>query len=512
WTGAVSLDGEGAPLVAVANSHEVRLANGATLPFPGGTQATAPAAHSLLAVDFNYDFKSDLVLAGAGGVRLFKQDAPDKFTDVTAQTKLPPALTGAAYSGAWAADIDADGDMDIVLGSQGETVVLRNNGDGTFQDLKPFEGSTGLSDFVWADLDADGDADAALLDSRGLQVYLNERGGQFRARAMPPNLSTVNALTTADVNGDGKLDLLALRNDGAILRASDKNETEWDVAEIARAESPSAFTDGESRLFATDLDNNGSIDLILSRASLAPTDAGCPPVCPTTSVWLSDQSGKFSPLKSTIPARLFSITDLDADGRLDLAGAAKDESSWKIVRLLNRGSKNYHWQQVRPRAAQATGDQRINSFGIGGEMEIRSGLLVQKQLITGPLVHFGLGEQQSADVVRIVWPNGSVRAEFDLKADQTVVTEQRLKGSCPFLFAYDGHGMQFVKDAVPWGSAIGLRINTLGTARVEATEEWYKIAGDQLQERDGYYDLRITAELWETYYYDQLALTVVDHP
>jgi len=65
---------------------------------------------------------------------------------------------------------------------------------------------------------------------------------------------------------------------------------------------------------------------------------------------------------------------------------------------------------------------------------------------------------------------------------------------------------------VPWSSAIGLRINTLGTARVEATEEWYKISGEQLAPRDGFYDLRITAELWETYYYDHLSLMVVDHP
>jgi hypothetical protein len=65
---------------------------------------------------------------------------------------------------------------------------------------------------------------------------------------------------------------------------------------------------------------------------------------------------------------------------------------------------------------------------------------------------------------------------------------------------------------VPWGSAIGLRINTLGTASVAATQEWYKISRDQLVPRDGYYDLRITADLWETYYYDQLSLMVVDHP
>jgi hypothetical protein len=72
--------------------------------------------------------------------------------------------------------------------------------------------------------------------------------------------------------------------------------------------------------------------------------------------------------------------------------------------------------------------------------------------------------------------------------------------------------MQFVKEAVPWGSAIGLRINGLGAARVEATEEWYKIGRDQLVAHDGFYDLRITGELWETYYYDSLRLMAVDHP
>ncbi|HEY0100457.1 MAG TPA: ASPIC/UnbV domain-containing protein, partial [Pyrinomonadaceae bacterium] len=196
-------------------------------------------------------------------------------------------------------------------------------------------------------------------------------------------------------------------------------------------------------------------------------------------------------------------------GRLDLVGV---KDSGHAARLVNRGAKNYHWQVVRPRAKQASGDQRINSFGVGGEMEIRSGLLVQKQLITSPSVHFGLGEQTATDVVRIVWPNGSVRAEFALKADQIIVAEQRLKGSCPFLFAFDGREMKFVKDGSPWGSAIGLRIETLGTAAIQATEEWFKIRGDQLAPRGGFYDLRVTAELWETYYYDHLSLMVVDHP
>jgi Tfp pilus assembly protein PilF len=507
WIGAISLNGEGAPTVAVANGREVRLANGATLPFPGGAQATPPTPHGILAVDFNYDFKTDLVLAGAGGLRFFRQDSPNSFTDMTAQTKLTASLMNSAYTGAWAADIEADGDMDIIVSAlDGLTIELRNNGDGTFTEGRSFEGSTGLRDFLWADVDADGDADAALLDSRGLQVYANERGGQFRARAMPAEASTVKAISVADVNNDSKLDLLLLQPDGAIRRLSDKAEgQDWEAAEIARASNSPATRDWLFQVFSTDLDNNGSLDLILSMHP--------PPtlLAPQTDnlVWLSEANGNFKQVEPAREARSFSIADINGDGRLDLLGLSDDG---RPLRLVNRGSKNYHWQQIRPRAKEATGDQRINSFGIGGEMEIRSGLLVQKQLITGPLVHFGLGEQTNADVVRIVWPNGSVRAEFDLKADETILAEQRLKGSCPFLFAYDGHEMKFVKDAVPWSSAIGLRINTLGTARVEATEEWYKIGREQLAPRDGYYDLRITAELWETYYYDQLSLMTVDHP
>jgi hypothetical protein len=44
------------------------------------------------------------------------------------------------------------------------------------------------------------------------------------------------------------------------------------------------------------------------------------------------------------------------------------------------------------------------------------------------------------------------------------------------------------------------------------TEDWVKVRGDQLRARDGWYDLRITAELWETHFFDLASLVVVDHP
>jgi tetratricopeptide (TPR) repeat protein len=523
WIGAISLDGEGAPTLAFANEREFRIGR-ASYPFPAGPSTTPPTLRGVTPLDFNYDFKTDLVLTGDGGLRLLKHETADNFTDVTSQSKLSAATLNASYNGAWAADIDADGDLDIVLGAkQRSPTVLRNNGDGSFTEIFPFSGVSGLRDFVWADIDGDGDPDAALIDKGGesqvdnkLHVFTNERSGQFKKRDLPAELSSVRALGVADLNEDSVLDFVAVRDNGAIIRISDKDEGDsWDTATVASFDDIALYGNRDFYLSALDLDNNGANDLLLTFSSTGGKNAS------GGFVWLNDSDNKFNLLpnhnppagikgaKWVGPHLVFSAADVNADGRLDLLGATQDGEP---VQAINRGTKNYHWQIIRPRAAKALGDQRINSFGIGGEIEIRAGLLVQKQLVTGPIVHFGLGDQIGADVARIVWPNGAVRAEFETKADQAIQAEQRLKGSCPFLFAYNGKKMEFVKDAVPWSSAIGLRINTLGTARVEATEEWYKVRGDQLAPRDGYYDLRITAELWETYYYDQVGLMVVDHP
>jgi Flp pilus assembly protein TadD len=504
WIGGVSLNGEGTPSFVLANAHEVQLSTGASFSFPGGAGDTAPTSESVLPVDFNYDFKTDLVLAGAGGVRFMRQDDPAKFTEVTAQTKLPREILAARYTGAWAVDIEADGDLDVVLGTaSGLPTVLRNNGDGTFSVIHPFAAISGIRQFVWADLNGDGNPDASLIDGAGrLHIFMNQRLGNFAESTLPSGFEDVKAIAAADADHDGVLDLLAVQASGAIMRLSNPNGA-WESGEVAQVPGATNALTGEVRLRAADLDNNGAFDLILA-------NVGAVRNAPGATIWLADENEHFALLASPQgPERVFDAAPVGAEGRLDLLGLTADGQPMDAI---NRTTKDYHWQVIRPRAHQATGDQRINSFGIGGQIEIRSGLLVQMQPINSPQLHFGLGNETGAEVSRIVWPNGTVRAEFALKADQEVLTEQRLKGSCPFLFAWNGTSMQFVKDTVPWGAALGLRIDSMGPARIAATEEWYKVPGSALAPRNGSLDLNITGELWETYYYDSLALMAIDHP
>src|SRR5205807_762548 len=146
WTTIVPawLKSDGAAAAFVASGREVqRIGPGAGAPiaFPGGSSATPPGPDGVLPVDWRNNFKTGLVLGGAGGIRLMQQtDDGAGFTDVTSKAIADPSVRDGDYIGAWAADIDLDGDLDIILAARkGPPIVLRNNLDGTFDVIHPFD-------------------------------------------------------------------------------------------------------------------------------------------------------------------------------------------------------------------------------------------------------------------------------------------------------------------------------------------------------------------------------------
>lgn len=489
---AASLDGEQPPVVFAANGRTIhRLGTTVSFPFPGAGNEPAPGA-GLVVLDWNHDFRLDLVAAGAGGVRLFLQGEDGAFVDDTARASARAAGLAIRATGAWAADVDMDGDLDLVVGQRDQDpVVLQNDGAGAWLPAGPFAGVPSARAFVWTDVDDDGDPDAAFIDGSGaVRVFDNLQGGRFAASDTQPAVANVVALAVGDIDADARFELLTMDASG-LLRRMSKAGAAWEVRELTRWQEVNS---SPARLVIADLDNNGAVDVLASAGD-------------ATAVWLAGTDLALTPLASRVDGGIWSVADLDGNGQLDLAGL-RDGAS---LRFLGRSTRAYHYQDLRPRAQLAAGDQRINTFGVGGTVELRAGLLVQKHLMSGPSIHVGLGERTRVDVVRILWPNGVAQADFDLEADRPIVAEQRLKGSCPWIFADNGSGLAFVTDFL-WRSPLGLKINAQATAGVTQTEDWVKIRGDQLAPRDGAYDVRISAELWETHFVDHVSLMVVDHP
>ena len=501
WVRMALLNGAGTPALLVADGKEVRIGS-ASLPFPGGPKAVPPGPDGIAAFDARNTGLLDLACAGAGGLRLYQQGTGGTFVDVTGKSRLPANIVGGVYTGVWAADIVTGGQLDLVLGAAtGPPTVLRNDGDGTWALLHPFgPAKSGLTQWAWADFDGDGLPDAAFLDGQGKLVVLqNKRAGAFAPWPLPADLGKVAALSAADPDRNGTQDVVILKADGAVRRLSRRADGGgWDAGDLGRATAPAG--DGSVRLQWADLDNNGALDLVVTSSR-------------DSQVLLGDAVGKLASLTAPADARNAGVDVQAVKGRLDLIGL---NAQGQPVRLVNSGGKDYAWQEVRLRAA-SQGDKRNNTYGVGGEIGLRAGLLYETQLVSGPVTHFGLGDNKRADSIRIVWPNGSPQGEFELKADQLAEAPERLKGSCPWLLADDGTGasanagMKFVTDFI-WRSPLGLRINAQDTAGVVQTRDWVKVRGDQLKARDGYYNLRITADLWETHFFDEVKLMTVDHP
>ena len=494
---AFPLNVDGTLALIAADVGRVQRIDGAPgswrLPVSDVQENPPPARDPIVPLDWNHDFRTDLALCGSGGVYLLLHNEDGTF-NVTAPAN---AVTFPTYDcvSAWPADVEMDGDLDLVVGlREGAPIVLRNNGNGTWQVQQPFAGTFNVRAFAWADLDRDADPDAVFVDASGaLHVYLNRQAGAF---ARVPDLAgpgNVAAVAVADIDADGTIDVVTLDAMGVVRMTSRQGEI-WTTRQLARWDGLAGASPGSYRLLAADLDNNGALDLIASGGG-------------NTRLWLADGSHQLQPLAAAPSGDVFSAVDLNADGVLDLVGVA----GGRPTRWLGKGTAGYHWKVIRPRAQQNAGDQRINSYGVGGDIQVRSGLLVQSQVLTGTPLHFGLGTHTTIDVARIVWPNGVAQAEFRGGVDDAIVAEQRLKGSCPWVFAWDGHRMGFVTDFL-WRSPLGLRINAQDTAGVTQTEDWVRIAGEQLVPRNGAYDVRITAELWETHFFDHVSLLVVDHP
>src|SRR5439155_15168335 len=257
-------------------------------------------------------------------------------------------------------------------------------------------------------------------------------------------------------------------------------------------------------------DDDGFRDLVLDGT---PTRPGARSLL----LFRNDQTGRFVDRSAILPndaraVRRVAALDYDRDGDLDLV-VVRDDGRPQL--LLNEGGNANQYVQVQLTALRM-GNGKNNRFGSGSTLEVRAGKLYQARVVTGRVTHFGLGQYLKADVLRVRWPNGVAQTAYYPVSDEDILEQQVLKGSCPFLYAWDGEAFRFVTDAM-WRSALGMPLGIMAggadiaSAPPHASREYMRIPGSALEPRDGRYVLQLTEELWETGYLDQVKLLAVDH-
>jgi tetratricopeptide (TPR) repeat protein len=438
-------------------------------PLPGSAGAT-----SLAVADISNSGSLDLVTPGA----LWTADGAGGFR----RTPIAPGERVIAL------DFDSDGDLDLYVSARAGDHLLRNNLDGTWFDATSgIPPKTASLAAVAGDFDRDGDPDVVIARAAGgLALLDNLRGGRFAEReAGLPRAGAVTALAAGDVNGDGRPDLVWTTPAAAFVALNRGDGTFLPARELPSGGRPLLF----------DFDNDGALDLFLSSPG-------------GSSLYRNDGLGSFTRVEAAFPgAADAEAVDVDGDGDLDLVLACADG---KARIFENQGGNANGWIDVALEAL-ATASAKVNRFGYGSEIEVKSGDLYAFRTAAAPVTHVGLGASRRPDVLRVVWTNGVPQNALAPPARTLVREVQQLKGSCPFLYAFDGRSWSFVTDVLGRSPA-GLLYDGVHQAAAD-TREWLVVPGEALRpDRDGRLQLDLTEELWEAAYIDLAEVSALDHP
>jgi hypothetical protein len=105
-------------------------------------------------------------------------------------------------------DLDADGDLDALVGTISDARIWINQG-GKFTQSEQVIESTQITAVFLADFDRDGDLDALIAGDRRARIWWNDGDISYTRASQQLNFTNRYGLAVADFDGDGFVDVFA---------------------------------------------------------------------------------------------------------------------------------------------------------------------------------------------------------------------------------------------------------------------------------------------------------------